>query len=54
MIDLTKLGGVVVTGQSLQEMFSVRVGGSGQEDQAGEAAELDHHVVSFLRSNAAP
>ena len=54
MIDLTKLGGVVVTGQSLQEVFSVRVGGSGQEDQAGEAAELDGHVVSFLRSNAAP
>ena len=53
-MDLTKLRGVVVTWQSLQEMFSVRVGGSGQEDQAGEAAELDHHVVSFLRSSAAP
>ena len=54
MIDLTQLGGVVVTGQSLQEMFSVRFGGGGQEDQAGEAAELDGHVISFIRSNAAP
>ena len=53
-MDLTKLRGVVVTWQSLQEMFSVRVGGSGQEDQAGEAAELDGHVVSLLRFNAAP
>ena len=54
LMDLTKLRGVVVTWQSLQEMFSVRVGGSGQEEQAGEAAELGGHVVSFLRSSAAP